>query len=63
MKIKIRLLSNCLISVEPDLSLAQPNPSRNYECPSIDECLRIVPMPSAYLYMKKYGGENNIELN
>ena len=43
MKTEIRHLSNYLISVEPDLLLAQPNPSQIYECPSIDECLRIVP--------------------
>ena len=41
----IRHLSNYMISAEPDLKLAQPNPSRIYECPSIDECLLIVPRP------------------
>ena len=46
MKTKIRHLSNYLISVEPDLLLAQPNPSRTYECPNIGECLRVVPRPS-----------------
>ena len=44
MKTKI----NHLISVEPDLLLAQPNPSRTYECPNIDECLRVVPRPTSY---------------
>ena len=45
MKTKIRHLSNYLISVEPDLLLAQPNPRRTYECPNIDECLGVVPRP------------------
>ena len=45
MKTKIRHLSNYLISMELDLLLAQPNPSRTYECLSIDKCLRVVPTP------------------
>ena len=43
MKERTRHLSNYMISAEPDLKLAQPNPSRIYECSSIDECLLIVP--------------------
>ena len=47
MKTKMRHLSNYLISMEPDLLLAQPNPSQTYECPSMSEyeCLRVVPTP------------------
>ena len=51
MKTKIRHLSNHLISVELDLLLAQPNPSRIYECPNIDECLLVVPRPSVYWFV------------
>ena len=34
--------------MEPDLLLAQPNPSRTYKCPNIDKCLRVVPRPNLY---------------
>ena len=54
MKTKIRHLSNYLISMEPDLLLAQSNPSWTYKCPNIDECLRVVPRPilhpSSFIY-------------
>ena len=47
----IRNLSNYMISAELDLKLAQPNPSRIYECPNIDECLLVVPRPSVYWFV------------
>ena len=63
MKERTRHLSNYMISAEPDLKLAQPNPSRIYECSSIDECLLIVPRSNIYLYIKCCVGVSILQIN
>ena len=51
MTTKIRHLPNYLISAEPDLKLAQPDPSQTHKHPNLDKCLLVVLWPTRNPYI------------